>query len=375
MRCLINQLCLPERALHRLAQKLLRCFHGRAEAEPGTASIIVLGLMGDNGVTNFDQRTRTKTVEKLMIQSSAIGLMFTVSWFERLIRHPRVDEEKAGESQRQILADQLLTLVRSRHTDDVDLTPEDHEFTWPDMVLYVFSKFGYFIVGDMHEKPNTSPSPPVSEATRSLLRSRLTSCLVHLMSKPQGAIFPYSAVHTIKVFGEDDGDGGTQPLFQADDKVRRKLKHAWKLLDKIHAKVASTKDRKRAYLQAFDVLYSLTILQIYNGDADAVLVLDELKTCYDSLVKHSTDSDEASELLVEVLLSFASKPSALFRKLAEQVFTTFASEINAAGLQAMVKVKHTVVRNHVMPCLTAVRSLRRKKTLQASKRCLIKRKK
>ena len=114
----------------------------------------------------------------------------------------------------------------------------------------------------------------------------------------------------------------------------------------VHVVATSAKGKKRAYLKAFEILYSLTILQVYNGDTDAVLVLDELKTCYDSLVKHSSaESDEASELLVEVLLSFVSKPSILFRKLVEQVFTIFTSDITAAGLRAMIKVETPLPEN------------------------------
>ena len=151
-------------------------------------------------------------------------------------------------------------------------------------------------------------------------------------------MLPYTVVGTIR--GLEDEDSEQHVLFQADDAVRRSFNTAWKLLDKIHTKATSAKDKKRAYLKAFEVLYSLTIFQIYNGDTDAIVLLDELKACYDSLVKHSSaENDEASELLVEILLSFISKPSLLFRKMVEQVFTTFSSEITGVGLQAMMKVE------------------------------------
>lgn len=98
------------------------------------------------------------------------------------------------------------------------------------------------------------------------------------------------------------------------------------------------------------LLYSLTILEVYNGTADAVSLLDELKVCYDELIKPRKDGgvrpDEASQLLVEVLLSFISKPSALFRKLAQVVFAAFCSDINDGGLQSMMTVG--VPGNHYM---------------------------
>lgn len=335
MRCLVNQLALPERFLHRVALKVLKAIHSRADAEPWVTHLMVIGLMGSNGVVNFDQATKTKTVEKLMVQSDKGALLLIVSQIEDLIRHPGVKDEQAAESRRQLLADLLLSTARSRKSDEIDITPEEHRSSWITYVFFVFITFAYCVT-DYGSNP--SPSPPISKTTQTLFRSRISSCLVHLLSTPQGAMLPYTVVGTIR--GLEDEDSEQHVLFQADDAVRRSFNTAWKLLDKIHTKATSAKDKKRAYLKAFEVLYSLTIFQIYNGDTDAIVLLDELKACYDSLVKHSSaENDEASELLVEILLSFISKPSLLFRKMVEQVFTTFSSEITGVGLQAMMKVE------------------------------------
>lgn len=336
MRCLLNQLAFPERYLHRIAQKALRAVHVRVEAQPDIALTVVSGLMDSKGAINFDQATKTKTIERLLSQTSVTALRQIIALFESFILQPGVAEEKAADSRRQLLADQLLGTVRSRKHEDAGKTAKLDTTSWTEQVMFVFVKFGYFILNPGPEKLDKSPKPPLSKASQSLFRSRISSCLVYLMSTPEGANFPYSVVSNIRTREEYDE---CQSLFQADDNVRQSVKRAWKALEKVHAKESSTKHDKRAYLRAFKLLYSLTILQVYNGDGDAVLVLDELKTCYDSLVKHSSaDSDKASELLVEVLLSFVSKPSTLFRRLAEQVFTTFTTQINAAGLQAMVKV-------------------------------------
>ncbi|KAI9876926.1 MAG: DNA-directed DNA polymerase [Pleopsidium flavum] len=340
MRSLLNQLALPERYLHRIAQKALRAVLVRVEAQPDTALMFVSGLMGSNGAINFDQATKTKTIEKLLSQASVTALRQIIALFEDFILQPGVVEEKGADSRRQLLADQLLCTVRSRRSEEVGLTRELDITSWIEQIMFVFAKFGYFTFYLASNELDKSPKPPFSKASQSLFRSRITSCLVHLISTPEGANFPYFVVRNIRM--REGGLDVWQSLFQADDNVRQSVNRAWKTLEKVHAKESRTKHDKRAYLQAFKLLYSLTILQVYNGDSDSVLVLDELKTCYDSLVKHSSaNSDEASELLVEVLLSFVSKPSVLFRRLSEQVFTTFITQINAAGLQAMVKVLET----------------------------------
>lgn len=96
-------------------------------------------------------------------------------------------------------------------------------------------------------------------------------------------------------------------------------------------------------MDAFKLLYSMTILQVYNGDADAVSMLEELDFCFSKIYgdKKSKDEDasDASDALVEILLSFASKQSQLFRRMSEQVFGAFADKITETGLDSLTSVR------------------------------------
>lgn len=85
----------------------------------------------------------------------------------------------------------------------------------------------------------------------------------------------------------------------------------------------------------------MTILQVYNGDADAVSMLDELQFCYSKFVgdeESQEETSDASDTLVEILLSFASKQSQLFRRMSEQVFGAFADKVTATGLESLISV-------------------------------------
>lgn len=86
----------------------------------------------------------------------------------------------------------------------------------------------------------------------------------------------------------------------------------------------------------------MTILQVYNGDADAVSMLDELDFCFSKIFgdkkSKKDETADASDALVEILLSFASKPSQLFRRMSEQVFGAFADKISENGLDSLVSV-------------------------------------
>lgn len=95
-------------------------------------------------------------------------------------------------------------------------------------------------------------------------------------------------------------------------------------------------------MAAFKLLYSMTIMQVYNGDADAVSMLDELEFCYTKFLGEketkTEDAGDASDALVEILLSFASKQSQLFRRMSEQVFGAFANQITENGLESLTSV-------------------------------------
>lgn len=83
----------------------------------------------------------------------------------------------------------------------------------------------------------------------------------------------------------------------------------------------------------------MTILQVYNGDTDAVSIIYELDTCHQSISKKQNSAgSESFDLLLEILLSFLAKPSALFRKLAGQVFAIFTADITSDGLQSLIEV-------------------------------------
>jgi DNA polymerase phi len=99
----------------------------------------------------------------------------------------------------------------------------------------------------------------------------------------------------------------------------------------------------------------MTILQIYNGDGDAVSMLDELKFCYSKFLgnkKSDEEASDASDTLVEILLSFASKPSQLFRRMSEQVFGAFADQVTADGLQSLISVCYSVNISYPLSLLT-----------------------
>lgn len=362
MRCLVNHLALPDRYLHRVALKVLKAIHARVDIEPEATVAALGGLLGPNGHVNFDHVTKTKTVEKLLSQVDMQTLRIVLPLFEHLILKPQVTDESGAASRRQMLADQLLSAIRSRQIDSLPKAAVSEYRAFIEQLLTLFVDVAYF-------SPRLAAEPPIAKPSQDVFRARISSCLTHLVGKAEDpAQFPYYVVVTIRK--REHEDTSSQPLVDADDNIRRTVARAWKILDKLHAKAENPQASRRNLLRAFELLYSLTILQTYNGDSDAVSILDELKSCYDSLVKHrDQDSQEGSEMMVEILLSLVSKPSLLFRRLAQQVFGAIAPSINASGLQSMIAVRQFRLIGYFHAEADNVRSSRQRKIYPVKKTC------
>ena len=121
----------------------------------------------------------------------------------------------------------------------------------------------------------------------------------------------------------------------ASKETKALLKRTDKAIQDAQDKVAKTKNQsKAATAQAFALLFAMSVFQIYNEEPDAVPVLEDLHACAGDWGKDT----ESASVLIELLLSFVSKQSALFRKLAEQVFSAFTGSLNADGLQSMLDI-------------------------------------
>ena len=340
MRCLINQLSASERYLNRIAENAIKAMLKRVQAQPSTIVEITKGLLQPpQGRISFDQSTKTKTVEKVLSLINESELEQLLPVFRQLILKPDAPDERAAASARHVLADHLVHIVRSKQAgpnkDNLGLLDYSAAVK---SILAMFSEFAYFTVDVDAMCSGRGPDPLISSASCEMFRSRISTCLTHLINKSADpSYFTYNLVRDIRL--REETNRHCRSLLNADQSVHDSIGRAWKTLDKIQLKEKEAPPNNQHILRAFKLLYSLTILQVYNGDADSMNVLDELKGCYDSIVKHRRKGEqEGSEALIEILLSFVAKPSMMFRRLAQQVFSACASDMNSSGVQAMIKV-------------------------------------
>lgn len=229
-----------------------------------------------------------------------------------------MDSAKDAEVRRQMLGDYILTMIRRVNT--ADKTEENNwveSHALPQLASLAFSKEETF-------------SPPISEKTRIVFKNRLNSAFTHLLSSPNGFTYPCRLLRTLK-----------PTAVAMDDQILAAKDKALVVMEKLLKKSNKATEEDQKPLQALAALYALVILQLLGGESDAVSLLDELKLCYDKLIRGKDTTgpgSEASVVLTEILLSFMSKQSLLLRKIAQQVFTAFSGVFTEESLKLLIDV-------------------------------------
>lgn len=340
MRCLMNQLAWPERYLNRIAQATTKILMSRVERQPAT-SIVALRNWVDcfNGPLSFNQLTKTNIIERLITLADNASLGRLVSHLEKLIVRPGVQAENTAAVTRQVIADLLVVMIRSRQPAKYLKEPAEQDMTALIQDIFrLLVKYSYFHIDGSEKKQKTIPDPVISVSTRDMFRTRITSCLTCILNKfPDPAPLVYNAVKRIHVLQNSSRSPGL--VMEFDHNLSVIIDKAWIMLKKIHKMAAAAELNQRRMLHAFALMYSLAILQVYNGDADSASLLDELELSYHNFIEHRGQREQrGSEILVEILLSFISKPSALFRRLAQMVFSAYIMDIDNAGLSSLTRV-------------------------------------
>lgn len=243
VRCLMNQLAVEDRYLHRMATKAAKTIQKRVSTEPDFASFAAKGLLGASGSLQFDQITKTKTVEKIVIEAGPHSLKEIVQRLEQLVASPGMDDDKVAASSRQYLADLFVSIVRTRSPAGDEYTP------LLQYILSILVRYAYF--GDeQQEKQESIAAPPMSRATQELFRNRITSCLNSLISNIRDpAEVAYAVVRQIRDLQKSEESG--KFIIEIDEAIAESVDTAFKSLKKLSSKVSES----LPMFNAFDAYY------------------------------------------------------------------------------------------------------------------------
>ncbi|KAK3191522.1 DNA-directed DNA polymerase [Lecanicillium sp. MT-2017a] len=321
MSCLMNQAAKEDRYLHRAATKALKAMENTISAHPKALVPVLKNLLGMNGAYNFDQRTSTKTVDKLLQASNGVNEKKVLE----ILRGPLSSLESESETQaRSILRTYVEYLSKALNSSasansDKSNDTKDKEGSFG-LYLQELSKLAY-------SQPKEIPAFALTEQIRELCRSRLESSLAKLSKRADDYSAFCDAVAAI--------DSSSVAM---DDDIRTAVADAVKRMQKL-LKRKSKSEADRSLAQALAMLHAISIFQLYNEDPDAMETLNDLAE-YDDKLKKGGFGDTAtgsSGLLVEILLSMVARPSTLMRQVSQQVFDAFSSQITSEGLQLLLE--------------------------------------
>ncbi|KAF4548989.1 DNA polymerase phi-like protein [Elsinoe fawcettii] len=335
VRCIINQRSSPSNSLHTAVEVPLKALCQRSKQDPEVAAIFLRAIIDKSGLPNFDRLTRTKTIDELLSHVAAEDVEQILDIVDNTICRPKTSEHTDAEVSQRSCADLLLALARKQHPAiTANRTgPRASNLVTSNGTTSIFPWTKLFSLLAQHAYLIKKGTEPLLPAIQEVYQARTMSCLTHTLDAGLDPDFDH-ATHVVTTIKKLTKSGKHDLVLKADPAVLNILATGSTRLQAVKKSLTTASDKDRPTLQAFKLLFSLSILQVYNGDPDAVSILEELEECYETLSK----SKNAISLLVEILLGFLSRPSALFRKLAEQVFAAISPQVHEDGLNTLLEI-------------------------------------
>ncbi|KAK0766125.1 hypothetical protein N5P37_001015 [Trichoderma harzianum] len=319
MTSLMNQAAKEDRYLHRAAIKTLKAIEGAVSSHPSALVPVLESLLSRNGAYNFDQRTSTKTVDKLLQSFSLENDKGTLKIIQAPI--PSLAQQEVLEAQTilRVHIDYLSKVLGACASLNTKESQSNKlEGTSISVTLQQLSRLAY-------SQPDDIPKDVLTEQIQELARSRLESALAKLTRQTSDFVTFCQAVASI------DSSAVTM-----SEEIKAAIEGALSRMHKLLKQKTKT-DNDKTLTQGLAMLHAISIFQLYNQDPDAMEVLDDLAQFHERLQEGKLGDDDtgSSEFLVEILLSMVARPSSLMRQISQQVFEAFTTQISAGGLELL----------------------------------------
>ncbi|KAM3434564.1 hypothetical protein NHJ13734_005955 [Beauveria thailandica] len=312
LNCLMNQAAKEDRYLHRAAVKALKAIENTVAAHPKSLTTVLRNLLTGNGVYTFDQRTSSKTIDRLLQNSGIISEKKVIEVLQLPISSLASQEETEAKSTLRSYVEYLSKALNASASTGSEKSNDKDSFG---VYLQELSRLAY-------SQPENIPSELLTEQIRELCRSRLESSLSKLTRRADDFSGLCNAIGAIDPSSVDMDDDIKAAVDDALKRMRSLLKRKFKT------------EAAKSVNEALATLHAISVFQLYNGDPDAMESLKDLAQ-YDDKLKKGDKTEGDSELLVEILLSMVARPSSLMRQVSQQVFEAFSSQITAGGLQLL----------------------------------------
>ena len=303
----------------------------KADKDPSSTAALIQGLLRAIHHTKFDKLLKTKQMDKLITKVESAPLRAILSAADLSILAPRLADEGLAAARRMSIADALVATFRSRSVQKDWQPDEDSPEFCIFLMLLLHSSFRSTMTIDGIE---VAPFPPISADSRKLFATRLASCMTTILTQTKDPLqFFNNILKAIDSLEIKYGSGKIECVSSAIALSEIEKAQAYR------TGVTTTEARSSdgSISKALDLLNAVSTIQAYTDDEDAVNLLSETTECAKAI--KSSEGNEISERIIEVLLTLVSKPSVFGRKLVSQVFPHCTSSVTKEGLNTLLKVR------------------------------------
>lgn len=313
MQTMINLSTQKKRYLHNIAVKAIEALQQAASANCGKGPVILDKLL--KRAWNFDNLTKTKTIDKLLVVNNSgsefeqqLALNELVDIFKARLQLDHEPEAKWG-------LDRLVQVVRSNRSVIVLLGATGDAVM--ELVLGFLVRLSLF--------PLEASAGVVKYA-----QDKLNSVLAEVVFNPRAdkQLWLLWCINEIVALEKK------QPLaVEFDDELKACKNDALQYLGIVLELQDKLPAEFRPQLYCFELMFSMVLLQLYLCDEEALQVLGELRMCFEQTFLAELDNGEFDTLVVltEILLLLSVRKSSLTRRLVLTVWGLFMCTRNDQG--------------------------------------------
>ncbi|SPN96826.1 uncharacterized protein DNG_00346 [Cephalotrichum gorgonifer] len=301
MSCLQNHAARKDRHLHTLAMETLAVIENVAAAEPKSVLPLLQGLLGVNGSYDFEQRTHSKTIEKIM-------------------KHTRAEDTKAVLS--------LLGAPFKKGSGGKDrLSASGNSYI---LYLYYLASSGSSAAMEKlcslaFGGADVTSRYGLSDSAKATCKTQIESAFAKASRATGKFDHICQAVASMK----------PDSVVELNEEVASQQKQALKSLKGLLKKQEALPEGDDV-LQAVALLHAVALFQVYSLATGAETLLAGVNTFAETF-----ENEEGQEtwqiLIVKVLLPMVHRPSALGRLVAKHVFECFAPKLDPEAMLVLVE--------------------------------------
>ncbi|KAL7751830.1 DNA-directed DNA polymerase [Sorochytrium milnesiophthora] len=395
LRCYMNNLGRTDNMLNEAAKATTQTIQHITKEQPAIAVPVMSHLLGPNGSKNFDEVTKSNTIESILSKFSDVSVMDYIAYLESIIYNQgesaseAEDDFDSNAAARQVHHNRLWaadSLVHMTNLKGITLSeaaleriaqvllsvalfqpksPEQQQQQQPAAASKKSKKQkNKGAAKDTPDQNNESSAaltvstatPEFGADTRSQFMTRLWTMTLNTSATTAGTTATASPLAAAEKSMQRAHrtlqrmlSSPQLSLVQEMSSEQQQLYDATAVtINAIERELESgvADERKQGHIRAFHLLFLLCAVQLFSPEAteETTDVLAELRDCYERVLgKGVAQSNEPqpADVIMDILLSFLSKSSAILRKLSDLVFRVFCDQMSANALDLFLNVLQT----------------------------------